>query len=146
MSRSPILLAVVVTLVLAACVSAEPEFTTEDQVTAEQRAELEAAENAEEPADVEDAETVEFLADDNFYEGLPASVDTGQIEFVMENVGLAQHDMYIEEEGDMQVIELLDSGETGSGTVDLDAGEYTLYCSVPGHREDGMEETIQIEG
>ncbi|QBI20355.1 hypothetical protein ER308_12795 [Egibacter rhizosphaerae] len=96
--------------------------------------------------DGEAEETVEFVADDNFYEDLPDSVSAGTVEFVMDNQGAAEHDMVIEELGDEEVVELTPGGETASGTVELEPGEYTLYCSVPGHREAGMEATITVEG
>ena len=33
---------------------------------------------------------------------------------------------------------------TTSATAELDAGEYVFYCTVPGHRESGMEGTLTV--
>ena len=32
-----------------------------------------------------------------------------------------------------------------SGAVDLPAGDYVIYCDVPGHRDAGMEAELQAE-
>ena len=55
------------------------------------------------------------------------------------------HDFVIEELDDQTVV-ACDPGQTATGTVELDPGTYTFYCSVPGHREAGMEGTLTVEG
>jgi plastocyanin len=37
------------------------------------------------------------------------------------------------------------SGETKSLTLNLKAGTYTFYCSVPGHRQAGMQGTLTVQ-
>ena len=56
-----------------------------------------------------------------------------------------EHNFLIEESGDELIAECA-AGETGSGTVELEAGDYTFYCNIPGHREAGMEGTLTVEG
>ncbi|MGE3796193.1 MAG: PQQ-binding-like beta-propeller repeat protein [Thermomicrobiales bacterium] len=59
------------------------------------------------------------------------------------NNGVAIHNFNIDEleiaSGDFQ------SGETGSVTINAEAGEYTYYCSIPGHREAGMVGVMIVE-
>lgn len=58
------------------------------------------------------------------------------------NEGMLQHDFVIEDT-DFGT-DLLDSGDEAELKVKLSAGEYTYYCSVPGHREAGMEGTLTV--
>lgn len=47
-------------------------------------------------------------------------------------------------EDDLEVVHAeADSTATGSFTVD-EPGTYTIYCAIPGHREAGMEGTLEV--
>lgn len=61
------------------------------------------------------------------------------------NGGALQHDFIVDELG--ITMEPINGGEEVDLTVPEDAepGEYTYYCSVPGHREAGMEGTMTVE-
>lgn len=63
----------------------------------------------------------------------------------MTNAGFLQHDFTVDELGIHEVTAA--NGDTVTITIpdDAQAGEYTFYCSVPGHREGGMVGTLTIE-
>jgi plastocyanin len=55
------------------------------------------------------------------------------------NGGTVEHDFTIDE---ASVKIATPATETVSGSFTVAAGTYTFYCSVPGHRESGMEGTL----
>lgn len=56
------------------------------------------------------------------------------------------HDVRVEDKGgeDIGGTEVITSSNE-SAPIELKAGEYTFYCSVPGHREAGMEGDLTVE-
>jgi plastocyanin len=73
-----------------------------------------------------------------------AKAGRNKIEF--NNPASIPHDVKVEENGkDIGGTEVVTDG-TAEATVQLDAGEpYTFYCSVPGHRQAGMEGKLTVE-
>jgi plastocyanin len=93
--------------------------------------------------------TVEFEADPNgglAYTTTEATAEAGETTIAFNNPQGLTHDVAIEDSSGQTVgqTELIGEGET-SAKVNLKPGKYTFYCSVPGHREAGMEGTLAVE-
>jgi len=75
-----------------------------------------------------------------------ASSEAGKVTVNFTNSSPVPHDVRIEDSGgeDIGGTEVLAEGSE-SATVNLKPGEYTFYCSVPGHRQAGMEGTLTVE-
>lgn len=77
------------------------------------------------------------------------TVQEGDVEVTFDNVGGAEHNFTIDEAyGDVISVppgnENTPPGETSTATLQLFAGTYTYYCSVPGHRAAGMVGTLTV--
>jgi uncharacterized cupredoxin-like copper-binding protein len=75
----------------------------------------------------------------------PSDVNPGVVVFRLENDGQIAHDLTIEGPGVEEKTPVIDAGETAELEVELGPGDYELYCSVPGHREAGMEVELPVE-
>ena len=70
---------------------------------------------------------------------LKASAGRTTIRFT--NAGAVDHDFSI----DALHVHLTEKpGKTGEATLTLTPGTYTFYCSVPGHRQSGMQGTLTV--
>lgn len=95
------------------------------------------------------AATLEFEADPEgalAYTTTEADAKAGQVEVEFNNPQALTHDVAIEDSSGEVVgqTELIDSG-SDSTTVNLKPGTYTFFCTVPGHREAGMEGTLTVK-
>jgi plastocyanin len=70
-------------------------------------------------------------------------VASGPTTFEVRNAGAIVHNLVFEDGGPASPD--LNAGESASIDVgNLDPGTYTIFCSIPGHREAGMESTIVV--
>ncbi len=76
---------------------------------------------------------------------MPAQLPPGPTEFVVTNIGELPHNFEIEGQGiEREFEEDLQAGETRTMQVDLQPGEYRVYCPVGNHAERGMEMTLTV--
>ena len=142
-SKSFVLIAVVLTipLTLAACGGDDDDETTaaSDTTTTEDTP-TEAATGGGGGGETVDISEVEFAIE-------PKEVTTkaGEVTFAVSNDGSAPHNLEVEGNGIEEVSETIDGGQKTDLTVNLEPGEYEMYCAIPGHREQGMEGTVTVQ-
>jgi plastocyanin len=74
------------------------------------------------------------------------SATAGNVTIDFDNKQPLQHDVAVADSSGKVLgqTDLVSSG-TSNATVNLTAGTYTFYCTVPGHREAGMEGTLTVK-
>ena len=95
-----------------------------------------------------DTAPLQITAKENPYAFEPSELETdsGAITIEMtspENLK-APHAVSIEGNGVNENGNVVQPGAVGEVTADLEAGEYTYYCPVGDHREQGMEGTLTV--
>ena len=66
----------------------------------------------------------------------------GKVTFKFTNESSTPHDFVLEQDGqELGKTEVI-SESSATTEATLEAGEYTYFCSVPGHRQAGMEGTL----
>jgi plastocyanin len=91
-------------------------------------------------------DTDEIRALDIQFDPARITVDAGATTFTLTNDGQTPHALTIEQDGSEEGTKTISPGESTSVTVELESGEYTLYCPVGNHRELGMEGTLAVGG
>lgn len=80
------------------------------------------------------------------YDTTKLSAKAGKVTIDFKNPSAIPHNVVIEQNGEeLAGFEPIANGEEESETAELQPGTYTFYCSVPGHREAGMEGTLTVK-
>jgi plastocyanin len=144
--KSFVLLAVVLTipLTLAACgdddddeTAAGDTTTTEEPTTEDTTTEAAAGGGGGETVDISETE---FAIDPK-----DVTAAAGEVTFAIANDGSAPHNLEVEGNGIEELSDTIEGGQKTNLTVNLEPGEYEMYCAIPGHREQGMEGTVTVE-
>jgi mono/diheme cytochrome c family protein len=100
-----------------------------------------------EPAVAKDG-VLEIAADPNgrlAYVTDKATAPPGPLRIDSPNDSQVDHNIALELEGGDEIGEVVKDGGVSTINVDVKAGTYTFYCSVPGHREGGMEGELTVK-
>ena len=66
----------------------------------------------------------------------------GEITVKMQNKSGTPHDIVIDGKGKGEIVQ---NGGVSKFSADFTAGKFTYYCSVPGHRQAGMQGTLTVK-
>ncbi len=89
------------------------------------------------------AETIDVALGDIYIQPNTISVAAGvDLTLHVHNEGVIDHDLVIDGIGETPILTSGQMADLELGA--LEPGGYTMYCSVPGHREGGMEGTLTI--
>jgi uncharacterized cupredoxin-like copper-binding protein len=79
------------------------------------------------------------------YKFADAEAAAGSVKITSENPQPVGHNIAVDGNGVDEKGQVVEAGGTSEITVDLKPGEYSFYCSVPGHREGGMEGKLTVK-
>ena len=136
-------------LALVACGGSDDDTTTTGGADTSSESGAAGGGNAAEGGSAGSANAVAFEADPGgglAYTSDTATAKAGKVTIDFTNPQPLTHDVAIEDSTGATIgqTELIGEG-SDSTVVDLEPGEYTFYCSVPGHRQAGMEGTLTVK-
>jgi uncharacterized cupredoxin-like copper-binding protein len=76
---------------------------------------------------------------------LPKStLAAGSYAFQVENDGKIEHDLVVQGNGVDAKTPTIEAGKSSTLKVDLKPGTYDVYCSIPGHKQAGMDLKLTV--
>lgn len=73
-----------------------------------------------------------------------SSITAGSYSFDVKNDGKIDHDFVIKGNGVDEKTPTIGAGESATLKVDLKPGTYDVYCSIPGHKQAGMDLKLTV--
>jgi plastocyanin len=89
------------------------------------------------------SDAVEVVAEDIRFSETSFRARSGALTISYRNEGRIEHTLAIEGV-DGFMLDVPAHGDSDQGFLALEAGNYTIYCDVPGHRQAGMEATLEV--
>lgn len=91
------------------------------------------------------ARTIQVSGTDFAFRLPESELQPGRYSFDLTNDGNVEHNLVIDGPGvEDAATETIDPGQSSSVEAELQAGSYAFYCSVPGHRQAGMELDVTV--
>jgi plastocyanin len=95
-------------------------------------------------ASTADADVTVVAEDSLTFDQDSYTVSAGEVTIGYENAGSLTHTLVIDGiDTDDFKLTIGSSGDTDAGTVQLEPGEYRIWCDIPGH--ESMEATLVVE-
>ena len=90
-----------------------------------------------------DSQDLTVVAEDIDFPEESYQTQAGTVTVAYRNEGNIKHTLLVEGVDGFE-LEVRSEGDVDTGTVELEPGRYTLYCDIPGHRQAGMEATLEV--
>jgi uncharacterized cupredoxin-like copper-binding protein len=89
------------------------------------------------------ANSVAVVAEDGTLSASTFNAEPGTVAVTYRNDGNLEHTLVIEGVDGFK-LDVPHPGDVDEGAVELQSGTYVIYCDVVGHREAGMEATLEV--
>lgn len=85
------------------------------------------------------------VSETEFKIALPSkTVQAGSYSFEVKNDGKIDHDFVVKGNGVDEKTTTIAAGDSATLMVDLKPGSYDVYCSIPGHKQAGMDAKLTV--